>query len=509
MWRPVVAMIAAALAGACLRHTSYSACKQSSDCAAAGANAHCEPDGACSVDDPTCPSGRRYSGSAPNGAVCVAGGSIDTAMSIDSMPLAPGRECVTGLPLPSTYSTCAAMVDAKEARCGTEQWDPVCVRWVEQLCQLPCSQMAFVGANQQPFVMRLVDGVILWQDSTPNNDGAVSGNWADYDNDGDPDLAISGDTLLRIFKNTGYDGSAGKLVLQAQITVNWATINPSFSEFQGTDVQWVDYDHDGDLDAVFAGHGGLIELRNDGNDVFVPQTPLWVTTPVVDGDPDSPNIIRTAWGDYDRDGWPDLALTRFGHPTMIWHNDHGALSDTGWVPNPAQGFGGGVEWCNVDAKDPEPELVTSGYSYVAINDNTAGVIATTSNTLNSEAASDVECADFDGDGDLDIVVSGDDNAPARAYTNHGTIASFVESWRDTNTATDMIHQWYAAVGDIDGDHVLDFIASGNEGNTPAEFQLFHGTSIANKVQFNPTTHGVLAAQVQSAETMAVAPAIGH
>jgi hypothetical protein len=508
--RSVAALAFATLvASGCLRHTSYDSCHADGDCAAAGPMAHCETStGACSVDDPSCPSGRRYHSSSPAGDVCVEGPPIDASMP-DATPLAAGRECVPGLPLPSTYSSCAAMVDAKEARCGTEQWDPLCVRWVESLCQLPCSQMAFVGANQQPFVVRLMDGAILWQDSTPNNDGAVAGNWADYDNDGDPDLAISGDTLLRILKNTGYDQNAGTLALETEITVDWSAILPAFPELQGTDVKWVDVDDDGDLDAVFAGGNGLIELRNDGNDVFVPQTPLWVTTPAVDADPITPSIIRTAWGDYDHDGWPDLALTRFGHATMIWHNDHGTLSDTGWVPNPEQGFGGGVEWCNIDgAKDADPELVTSGYSYVAINDNTGGVVATTSNTLNSEAASDVECADFDGDGDLDLVVSGDDMAPSRAYTNHGTLA-LSESWRDTTAATDMIQHWNAVVGDIDGDHVLDFIASGNEGNAPAEFQLFHGTSIANKVQFAPTTHGVITAQQQPAETMAVAPAIGH
>ena len=62
------------------------------------------------------------------------------------------------------------MVDAKEPRCGTEQWGAVCVRYAETLCQMECSQLAFVGTDQRAFVIRLSDDTIVWRDPLTDND---------------------------------------------------------------------------------------------------------------------------------------------------------------------------------------------------------------------------------------------------------------------------------------------------------------------------------------------------
>jgi hypothetical protein len=424
----------------------------------------------------------------------------------------PGRECTPGLPLASSYSTCAQKVDAKEPRCGTEMWDVVCVRWAETQCQLPCSQLAFVGAEQQAFVMRLSDDAIVWRDPLPNNEVVVAGAWADFDNDGDPDLALSGDTLLRIYKNTGYDDAAHRLVMEPVFSKDFATILPAFPEFSGSDVQWVDYDHDGDLDAAFAGANGFVIVRNDGGDVFLDQPPLMQTVPLVDADPNSPSIVRTAWGDMDSDGWPDLAMVRFGKEHLFFHNDHGTMTKQQWG-NGDFDFGGGVQFCNVDG-DPAPEIVLAGYSYVRIADNIGGKPADTPVELaNSEGSSDIQCADLDGDGDLDLFVSGDDGAPARAFVNGaGTIASFSESWRDTSVNATMMktHQWNAAIGDIDGDHKLDAIAAGNGQTPPIVFQHYpNAGTLANKLKFTVPAPDMLTAETQSNRTMSFAPAVGH
>ena len=522
MHRAIVAALSVTLGLAgCLKRTSYTSCKSDSDCAAAGATAHCESNGACSIDDPQCPSGRRYVGSAPSPDQCVGGDNGDAPQADgppgpDAMPPAPGRECIPGIPLATTYSACAAMVDAKEPRCGTETWDKVCVRWAEQLCQLPCSGMAMVGADGNVRVIRLSDDKILWTDPLGSGDAVVAGAWADYDNDGDPDLATSGDNLLRIWRNDGYDAASGTLMLHQAVSINWGTINPSYPEFSGTDAQWVDYDHDGDMDVVFGGYGGLVILRNDGDDVFVAQDPLMMTVSGgADADPIAANIIRTAWGDYDGDGWPDLATVRFGHPPQIWHNDHGGtMTLTTWTPNATDfnpNFGGGVAWCNVDS-DPEPELVSVGYTYVFIADNRGGVLDTQTVELDTNNdSSDVECADMDGDGDLDLVVSGDDMAPSRAYCNDVQKANgFSTCWTDTNVATDMVQYWNAAIGDLDGDHKLDVIFSGNEEMVPLQFQRFRNTStVKNKIDLAVGTHDMLPIADEWQTTMALAPLVGH
>ncbi|HTJ42849.1 MAG TPA: VCBS repeat-containing protein [Kofleriaceae bacterium] len=494
----------AALAG-CLRHTSYQSCQTDADCS----GNHCESNHACSVDDQDCPSGRRWHSSAPLAGQCVDGTSNPDAPMV---VIPPGRECVQGLPLPATYSACAAKVDGKEARCGTEMWDAVCVRTAEVQCQMQCAQLAFVGTEMRAFVMRTRDDQVVWRDPLTDYEVVVGSAWADYDNDGDPDLATAGDGLLRIFKNEGYDDNAGTLVLTQVSSKSWSTISPQFPEFGGTDAQWVDYDHDGDLDAVFGGYAGLFVMRNDGGDVFLDQPPLLQTVANIDGgDPIGANVIRTAWGDADDDGYPELAVVRFGKAPLFFHNDHGGTMTQASWGNGDPDFGGGVAWCNVD-KDAAPELVLSGYSYVRIADNVLGKPADQPVQLNNESGSDIECADFDGDGDLDLFVTGDDGVPSRAYTNGATtIASFSESWRDTsaNAMAGKTHQWNAPIGDLDGDHKLDAWGVGNAQDAPITYQPYPNASTTNKVQFTVPAPVVLTAEQQSNRLMSFAPAIGH
>ncbi len=512
--RVLLLLAISALATGCLRKTSYESCSSAPDCAAAGSGARCESNHACSVSDMSCSSGYRYHGSAGTVAgECVPADTvIDTAMpDTPAVVPAPGRECVPGIPLPASYSGCATMVDGKEPRCGTEMWDRLCVRWAEQLCQLPCTQMAFIGADTNPVVVRLSDDVVLWRDTA--TDYASAAAWGDYDNDGDPDLAIVGDTLLRVYENKGWDEVSHTLTLEQVHATNWGTIEQAYPELNGTDVQWVDIDRDGDLDAVFAGYGGMVVARNQGNNIFIEDAPLLVTNAPVDtdADPDSPSIIRTAWGDADGDTWPDVAIVRRGKPHLFYKNDgHGNVVATHWDDEPYD-FGAGVEWCNLD-DDPLPELVLSGYSFVWVADNEGGKPSPTLTPIGEQglSSSDIECADLDGDGDLDLFVTGDDGAPARAYTNAANkISSLSESWRDSTTAAGTTSQWNGVLGDLDGDHKLDVLAAGHGSDPPLQYQRYINASITNSPRFTVPAVTTLPLETQSTRLIAVAPLIGH
>lgn len=122
--------------------------------------------------------------------------------------------------------------------------------------------------------------------------------WADYDNDGDLDLGISGfgatGAITRVYRNNGSGA--------------FTDANARLTGLGAGSLAWGDMDNDGDADLVVTGcyHNentgqqcAAKLYRNDGNSVFTP-----VEAPFV-----GVHYSCVAWGDYDRDGDLDLAIS--------------------------------------------------------------------------------------------------------------------------------------------------------------------------------------------------------
>ena len=122
-------------------------------------------------------------------------------------------------------------------------------------------------------------------------EGAVE--WGDYDNDGDPDLLITGlnsslENINRVYRNDGG---------------TFTDIEAGLTGIRRGDISWVDYDVDGDLDILVSGRiDNVINRRtilyNNSEGIF---TEIDENLPDVD-------LSGLDWGDYDRDGDPDLIL---------------------------------------------------------------------------------------------------------------------------------------------------------------------------------------------------------
>ena len=122
-------------------------------------------------------------------------------------------------------------------------------------------------------------------------------SWGDYDNDGDLDIAIMGSSntsyFTKIYKYEGNDN----FVLQTDISLE------AYS--QGV-VKWVDFDNDGDLDLFVSGYFSAIYshnailYKNNGNNSFIEQAGMpWVGYKVKSAD----------WGDFDNDGDIGVLMT--------------------------------------------------------------------------------------------------------------------------------------------------------------------------------------------------------
>src|SRR6185369_7066536 len=123
----------------------------------------------------------------------------------------------------------------------------------------------------------------------PADGGVISAAWADYDNDGWPDLyggKLNNDLL---YHNNG-DGSFTKIT-------NSVTADGRSTVGAG----WADYDGDGLLDLISINEGQPNSLfQNDGNGAFSRIANTILAT--------SPYSQAAAWGDYDNDGLPDLFI---------------------------------------------------------------------------------------------------------------------------------------------------------------------------------------------------------
>ncbi|HKR03705.1 MAG TPA: FG-GAP-like repeat-containing protein [Bacteroidia bacterium] len=149
------------------------------------------------------------------------------------------------------------------------------------------------------------------------NDGGktMSAAWADYDNDGDMDVFLANDQGNDgLFRN---DGNFNFIKITADTVSNCG--GNSFSS------AWSDIDNDGDLDLFVTNSfwaATLLEnflFLNNGNGTF---TRVSNTAPATDLD----WSYGCAFGDYDNDGFEDLAVAtcRFNsidRPDLLYHND--------------------------------------------------------------------------------------------------------------------------------------------------------------------------------------------
>ncbi len=239
--------------------------------------------------------------------------------------------------------------------------------------------------------------------------GLVSGaiTWGDYDNDGRLDFLVSGAFVAQIWRNTG----------NGFINVT-ATVAPGLRGIQEGSVAWGDYDNDGRLDFIITGG---IPRRNDQDDnypYYTPFTQIWrntgggfvnVTSLVA---PNLPGAFwsTVAWGDYDNDGRLDFLLTGYngGSFSQIWRNTgYGFANVTTTVAPNLQGvIQGPAAWGDYDG-DGLLDILLSGYIWRNTGSGFSNVTAVVAPDLSRVVSSSLAWGDYNSDGRLDFLLTGD------------------------------------------------------------------------------------------------------
>jgi photosystem II stability/assembly factor-like uncharacterized protein len=300
---------------------------------------------------------------------------------------------------------------------------------------------------------------------------------ADYDGDGDLDIVVLGYYVvynqsvvnrLVLMRNDGAISASEWDFTYVEVPLG--SVTPGAS-----DLAWADVDGDGDQDLALGSNGQTLIYRNDAGTLVPTDTLLpgyFERNDQADFD-----LHSMSWADFDNDGDLDLLLPSILDPitstlrTALMRND-GANGSGGWLFTEIEaGLGQSSHaqssWADFDGDQDLDLLITNiapltddGYIRRFRNDGGVFVGQDILGTLSVEHG-EAQWGDYDDDGDLDVLVAGNIkevdgsfDTVLRVYRNEAETfvpvdvisCVFCEGWFDLSAAT-----WadYDSDGDID------------------------------------------------------------
>jgi len=297
--------------------------------------------------------------------------------------------------------------------------------------------------------------------------------WSDFDGDGDDDLALMGTNRSGEARTLLYANEEGTLSLHTDAGLLGLTKG---------DVAWADIDGDGDLD-LFSG-GQIADDNREGIIYRVSGEGLGSTfDPAISFSP-ALDFSSAQFGDLDLDG--DLDLVYAGQSDSVENNQLVSLT-TVWLNDGdggySQGFdgvegvnNGDLELADLDG-DGDLDLLLTGAAtdgdprtLLYRNDHPLDFIDTGAQ-IQALESSNLALGDVDRDGDLDLALGGlsASGLYAAMFTNEGGVLTQRE-----DVALPGIIAGDFTWADYDNDQDLDLIVSGNNGATSL-LQVFENT----------------------------------
>ena len=269
---------------------------------------------------------------------------------------------------------------------------------------------------------------------------------ADYDNDSNLDLYTApadSNAEPNLFRN-----NSGKFISAATVGSH------------GDAAAFADIDKDGDPDLYLSGDAGVVLFRNDGAGNFTEMTDFGGTRFDQDSKQQDRRVILFV--DYDHDGDLDL-FTTDNQVEMYRNSGDGVLSDVGdqiFIPSERPSARDAALGDFDDDGDIDLLIVNDGRGCTLYTNLRQGKMQASTDELGvsqNHAFTAVAVEDYDNDGDIDLFIATDGETPHQLYRNRGdgTFAPDVRSFETALNAAKGVHGLDAHFLDYDNDGFLD------------------------------------------------------
>ena len=348
-------------------------------------------------------------------------------------------------------------------------------------------------------------GGLLSQDLTQNIEAVFGGHlsWVDYTNDGHLDLTMTGFQISNFFggfMTSFYKWDNGVYIpdsnSEINTDINYDGIGDNWVNGGVNGHHWGDYDNDGDLDYV---QGGFDNYYRRHLDVFYNDNGIMrLDTNQTHLIPINPAIVQ--WVDLDRDGNLDLVTIGADETQSIMMRVY--LNNTNHILTP------GITWQSEIFGVTAGAIAFADYNGDGYDDfalsglNTEGNLITyvAKNSVNSFIVSHIlqgayygkpAWGDYDTDGDLDLLITGQSSTQGdlgSAPITHIYKQNNNEFQLDQTLSIDSVGISFSQWGDYDSDGDLDLFLSGFKENQDVVAQVYdnlEGLQNPNKAPNEP------------------------